>query len=545
MAAPPRTPVSKEAAPAEIAAALEEFLAEHPRAALLEDGKTLFDMGSARYSLSTEHGRCALHLWSEDRNLVRRVSGTELRHGVLRLTSHKFGQTRPQTLELVADRDRRTPSSREATRKNYLKLLERVLLRNFPDWKPDSFRTAMDLERSFGPAYARGVLLKGTRAWAVIAVNVEESQGTVDGVLSLGILWLAHCREHAGGRRLFAGLRIVVPQGTAALTLSRMAWLNKQAAQWELYELDQRSEDLIQRDPADQGNLNTYMVHAPNHSAAHERFAGSIGYILGMLPEGMRPRVELRVRTSTELAFLWHGLEFARARMGIASNSFERVAEMTFGTGAYETPLNEGSEATFTDMMQRIFHRRHAAGDTRDAIFRMQPERWLESVLRLNVAQLESSFEPQLDAAHVYSQVPSFSAGDRGMMDLLSVTRSGRLAVLELKANEDLHLALQGLDYWVRVRWHHTQPADSSGLGEFQRHGYFPGVQLSPGPPKLYLVAPSLRIHPATEIILKHLSPAVDWTLVALDERWRRDISVVFRKKSGASTSQLPSGGNS
>ena len=87
--------------------------------------------------------------------------------------------------------------------------------------------------------------------------------------------------------------------------------------------------------------------------------------------------------------------------------------------------------------------------------------------------------DAHLDAAHVYTQVPAFAAGDRGMLDLLGVTDDGRLAVIELKADEDLHLALQGLDYWVRVRWHHLQNPDQvSGLGEFQRHGYFGGVRL-------------------------------------------------------------------
>jgi hypothetical protein len=38
----------------------------------------------------------------------------------------------------------------------YLPVLKRVLLRSFPDFKTDAFRTAMDLEKSFGPAYARG-----------------------------------------------------------------------------------------------------------------------------------------------------------------------------------------------------------------------------------------------------------------------------------------------------------------------------------------------------------------------------------------------------
>src|SRR5271170_4843615 len=216
----------------QIAAALEAFLAEHARAVVLEDGKVLFDMREAKYRLATEHGRCTLHLWSEERNVVRRVSATAMRNGVLRLSTHRFGQTKPATLELVADRDRRTPSTRETTRVKYLRVLDRVLLRSFPEMKTDAFRTAMDLEKSFGPAYARGSLVQGQKAWAVIAVNDEETQATVDGILTLGILWLQHCRESGDGRRLYQGLKLIVPRGMAMLTLSRMAWLNANVAQW-------------------------------------------------------------------------------------------------------------------------------------------------------------------------------------------------------------------------------------------------------------------------------------------------------------------------
>ena len=38
------------------------------------------------------------------------------------------------------------------------------------------------------------------------------------------------------------------------------------------------------------------------------------------------------------------------------------------------------------------------------------------------------------------------------MLDLLTLDRNGRLTVIELKADEDLHLPLQALDYWIRVR---------------------------------------------------------------------------------------------
>ncbi len=525
----------------QIAAALEEFLAEHPKAIVVEEGKVLFDMRAAKYSLATEHGRCTLQLWSEERNIVRRVSAAiergALRDRMLRLTTQRFGQTRPGSLEILADRDRRTPSTREATRVRYLRALERVMLRGsgetWGEWKADGFRTAMDLEKSFGPAYARGSLVHGNEAWAVIAVNAEETQATVDGILTLGVLWLAHCRENAGGRRLYRGLRLIVPRGMAALTASRLPWMNADAAQWELWEFDEKTEEMEQRDTADHGNLSTRLVHAPNEAAARERFAEAAARVMALVPEAMRAEVEQRIQSGAEMAFRLHGLEFARVRMGYAGQSFNRVQEITVGAGANETPLTEENANDLRELVERLFERREAGGDKRDALYRMQPERWLESELRRDVSLIDA----RLDAAHVYTQVPAFAAADRGMLDLLSVDKDGRLAVIELKADEDLHLALQGLDYWVRVRWHQRQNPDAaSGLGEFQMHGYFGGVRLAEGDPRLYLVAPALRVHPATDVVLRYLSPRVGWELVALDERWRRQVKVVWRKRSGDAT---------
>ena len=53
---------------------LESFLADAPDAVALENGELLFDFSSARYSVSGE-GKCVLHIWSDDRNAVRRVIG--------------------------------------------------------------------------------------------------------------------------------------------------------------------------------------------------------------------------------------------------------------------------------------------------------------------------------------------------------------------------------------------------------------------------------------------------------------------------------------
>ena len=109
---------------------------------------------------------------------------------------------------------------------------------------------------------------------------------------------------------------------------------------------------------------------------------------------------------------------------------------------------------------------RHAEGPRDHPLWRLHPERWLESLVVQDVSALDGALDP----ACWYSQVPAFSASDRAMIDVLAVTRQGRLAVVELKADEDIHLPLQGLDYWSRVAWHHAR-------GEFQRFGYFPGTR--------------------------------------------------------------------
>ena|SRR5271155_192097 len=510
-----------ETSAAELACALEAFLAEHPRAAMLEDGRVLFEMQTARYALSAEHGRCVLHLWSEDRNLVRTITDIAARKNVLRIETRRFGQSKPQTLQLVPDRDTRTPTTREATRKKYLRLLERVITRAFPDFSLDSLGNAMDLEYSFGPAYARGALVRGPKAWAVIAVNAEEAQATIDGALTLGILWLAYCREHSGGRRVFEGLKVIVPAGMAAVTRGRMAWLNPALAKWELYELDERCETLESAQIGDEGNLDIRLVHSFNHERTLERSQAAVDQLLGLLPEGMKSCTEIRPLSSTEISFRLHGLEFARIRHGVAVGSFARQDTITFGAGANETPLTDETEDLFRDLMRRVYDGRLAGGSVRNPLYRLQPERWLESELRQGPAELEPSIREEF----VYVQVPAFAGGDRGMIDLLSVTRSGRLLVLELKANEDLHLPLQGLDYWLRVRQVHA-------AGELQKFGYFPGVELSDAPPLLMLVAPALRIHPANETVLRYLKSEVDWTLVALDEHWRQRRRVIFRKRS-------------
>jgi hypothetical protein len=143
------------------------------------------------------------------------------------------------------------------------------------------------------------------------------------------------------------------------------------------------------------------------------------------------------------------------------------------------------------------------------------------------------ALDTRLRADHVYRQVPAFSAADRAMIDILAATNEGRLAVIELKADEDIHLPLQGLDYWSRVAWHQER-------GEFARFGYFPGREISLAKPLLMMVAPALHVHPSTDTILRYLSPEIEWELMGIDEHWRNKLRVVFRKRASDLRTQAP-----
>jgi hypothetical protein len=519
-----------EFSPTELARLLEQFFADHPRAALLEDGRVLFEMGTANYSISTQHGRCVLHLWSEERNMVRTVVGLAERKETLRIRVRRLGMQRPQSLEVVRDRDQRTPATRALARTRYLHLLERLLTRHFNDYKIEGLRSAMDLEHSFGPAYARGLLARGQQCWALIGVNAGENQATIDGVLTLGILWLAYCRERGAGKRVCQGLKVLVPAGCGSTTRARMAWLNRELAQWELYEVGEGNDELEAIDIADQGNLKMRLVHAFNPQAAVERAHDGLAGILRLLPPGMQSRVTVAARSANEVALSLYGLEFARVRHGFVPGSFARQADVTFGAGANETPLQEETEALFADLMQRLLESRHPDGSARNPLFRMQPEAWLQSTLIRDLTQIDDS----LGGHMIYQQVPAFAAADRAMLDLLTVTRGGRLAILELKVGEDLHFPLQALDYWIRVHWLQLQ-GTASGEGTLEQNGYFPGIPLLSHSPLLFYIVPALHVHPSMDTVLQHLSPAIAWKLIALNEGWRTERKVIFRKHGGDS----------
>lgn len=497
-----------------LANALDEFLSGSNGAVVVEDGAVLFDLGHAKYSVSGDSNKCLLHFWSEERNVVRRVLDTEAKGETLRVTVQKMGQARPTKLDICRERDPRTASAKRASRGAYQRLLERVLRKKFPDLSVAQMSSSADLEKSFGPIYARGLLRRGQSGFAVLGVNRQELQGSIDAALTFGILWLDVCRALHARKLVIGGLKLFVPAGCSDIVRERMAHLNRDAAKWELYELEERGEDLSQIEVLDRGNIATRLVRCCDDADTQVRFGGPIALVRSMMAE-----VDVAVLSPVEIGFRCHGLEFARARLSAEPGKFNSVPELVFGSGPAQRVLDDSNLDQFQTLIRSIGEVRHAEGPKECRWWRLHPERWLESLVVRHISALDS----QLDPRWRYSQVPAFSASDRVMIDVLTLTREGRLAVLELKADEDIHLPLQGLDYWGRVAWHHER-------GEFEKFGYFAGRELSPQAPLLMMVAPALRVHPTTDTLLRYIDPAIEWMLLGVDERWRKELRVVFRK---------------
>src|SRR5258707_7064129 len=98
---------------------LSDFLDGARAAVVVEDGAIAFDLAEAKYSVSGEYNKCLLHLWSSERNFVRRVLDAEVKGTTLRLQVQRIGQSRPTKLDFYPDRDQRSPAARHSARAAY------------------------------------------------------------------------------------------------------------------------------------------------------------------------------------------------------------------------------------------------------------------------------------------------------------------------------------------------------------------------------------------------------------------------------------------
>jgi len=474
--------------------AIETFLRNARQPALLEPGEELMPLDEGNYELAIRGSRLMIQAWDRKRNWSRRIVNIgDPNDARLEMTVERFAKREGQMFLLDLSRRHGADMGKRSGRLVFRERFRLFLRRQFPEWNLSEISAEHDLEHSLSPAFSRAFLKHGIHGWATIACPPE---GDAAAVLSIGLIWLDYLRRRET-RLVVEGLAIYVPAGKERTAALRLLCLDPSVAHYELFTYS--DQDHIARvDPRDHGNLDTRLEHcrrpAPNRIEAWRQIAE--------LPDVERiarhdGRVSLRVR----------GIEFAELTDG----------EMIFGIDE-RRPAREYHAREIERLVEELARARNPQADREHPLFRQYPEAWLESQVRARIEEIDAT----LLCDPIYGQVPAFAGGERGVLDLLAVDRAGRLAVVELKASQDLHLPLQALDYWVRVKWHLDR-------GEFRSHGYFPEIELRSEAPRLLLVSPSLEFHPTTETILSFFSPAIEVERIGLAVECRKGLHVMFR----------------
>jgi hypothetical protein len=447
-----------------------------------------------------------LAVHSEQINITHRIVGISAANdNRLALSFERLGKARPGRIEFLR-LDFARPA-REVARDEFRLTLARVLAERFPDETLEApLVTGPDLEHSISGNYVRGVMQSPSGRSALLAVPDSETAATSANALTFGLLWLAQVRETASEDDV-AGLKLIVARD-AGKKIAHLAKALSSSIALEIFEYEPRSQSLLRIDPHSFVNRENWLVANRARQVLLDSAAGEIDPIVAIAPKAIELHPDPH---NSEIILRFRGLAFAR---------WENH-QVFFGEGG--DLRKRLTAATYVDLQKLLrdfeIHRHPLATNTRHLLYRAQPERWLEAIVRSDVTRIDANLDPRF----VYTQLFTNSASERSILDILTVTKSGRLAIIELKASEHIHLPLQAAEYWLCIRRHLEQ-------GDFANCGYFPRLELQKTPPLVYLVAPALRFHPTTGLLQRHLSQSMEVKCVGVAESWRRDVRVVMRQ---------------
>jgi len=471
-----------------MAAQIRAFIAAAGKPMLVEPGAAPFALADGCFELMERGNRLALHVWSGNANMSRRIVSVDAtRRGELALKIELFGGKTGTLTIYDAERPTTRNHGRRGERLELRERFRRFLRRQYPDCRLADLSTEQNLEASLSPNFPRAFLKHGTSSWAAIAAPAEPN--TVDEVLSFGLIWLDYLRRREA-RRNVEGLILYLPAGMQGATCLRLQYLS--GAKWRAWAYAEEGFE-TPLDLADYGNLDTSIARC-RRPIANDLAIDVAGVERLEAPDGT---VRIRVR----------GLEIARV-------GDEGLVATFDGCTPYRTSVEE-----VTNLAHNVARvRAPDSADRHHPLYRRDPELWLESSVRECIEEIDATLRP----APLYGQVPGITGTAHGIIDLLACDRDGRLAILELKASEDIHLPLQALDYWMRVKWHVER-------GDFARQGYFPALSIRTDAPRLLLVAPATQFHPTNESVLRWFSPEVAVERVGVGIEWHNKLKVMLR----------------
>jgi hypothetical protein len=475
---------------------------------LYEDERLIAEVQAGHAAADLSYGKLILSCWGEAWSRSWRVGSCEAVTAGLRLRCKKQMGRVDSLLELM--RGKRAVSL-AGSRDEYAAKLASMIESNFAGYRVESAVRARDDTRHLSSIHARFIITNRGKTIAAVGCGHTETQETVDGLLTSGLTWL----DALGAKRSAVDrLLIFAPRGRATTLATRLTCIDNSSATISLAEADEASGEIEPVAAFDQGDLADNFKRASARAVwpRNQEIPHNISSLIDLILRLAGGLIETK-REGNWIALSIRGLELARVSI--------RDCRVEFGIQRPRKRLDDANRGELERLISEIISNRSSDSDRRDdLLYRSQTERWLESMIRSDVA----SVDPTLDQRYVYSQVPAYRGEHRSFIDLLSVTSEGQLVVMELKVTEDAETVFQGLDYWLRVEWHRLR-------GDFERRGYFKGLKIADRAPLLYLVAPLMRFHATTRLVARAISTRVPVYRIGINEDWRGGVRVLLSER--------------
>ena len=381
-----------------------------------------------------------------------------------------------------------------------------------------SFQAGMNLERAaLSPGarrgqpgrYARIVLRQRHQRIAVTGSVASSRASDADAFLSSALMWFKRVSERARSPYV-QQLWLAVESELVKPLIQRVVLLRPSLREaLVVFEVDQQLSELKP-------------IEVPEREALWRRRLSRFPPLIAAERSELTKRIVSIAPDAIDTVGARHGetlryfgLPFARVRRVMGNE------QLWFGIEGTRRRLDEKTEAEFTNLLSELMlHRAANASDQRNALYRNAAEAWLECLLRRDITRLD----PGLIIAPLHAQFRTARGGVLGVrpIDLLALRQDGRLAVIELKVSEAREHVMQGADYWQRVEAHRRR-------GNIARAKLFGDRKISNESPLVYLVAPTLRVHPAFNTLARSIAPDIEIYRFDINEDWRAGVRVMRR----------------
>lgn len=348
--------------------------------------------------------------------------------------------------------------------------------------------------------FARAVLEEPSGRECGVIADVAGG-ASAESLLTAAVLWLS--RSQRSGKRGINSCRIVAGRGKKAAIRRLHACLARPMRQGtSLLSLDWSSGPASLREIEPMAFEDLWNERPP---VLRPPTATGVGLVADEVCRAAGDCAD-RLFQNNGVTVRFRGLPFARSR------TLGGREGLWFGTGKGRELLQEANRHELDDLIAELrAYRRHDSPNKQHLFYLAAPEAWLESVLRRDIARID----PTLEVSPVYNQFRS----SRDRIDLLAVSRQGRVVIVEVKVSADPTVVFQAADYWRRIELQRR-------TGLLASAGVFSGRRLADDPARVLIAAPATCFREDTETLVRSLRSEISIGRVELAEDWRREIKV-------------------